>query len=70
MFGKKTWISYSNPNTHLPKLKPGVLSPTDGIKGITSDELTKEKLDMLYAKDYRTKLDLNILWRSLRKLGD
>lgn len=70
LFGKKTWISYSNPNANLPKLKPGVLSPADGIKGIVSNELTKEKLDVLYAKDYRAKIDLIIIWKSLRKLGN
>ncbi len=69
-FGKKTWVSYSNPNNNLPKLRPGVLTPADGIKGITSDQLTQEKLDVLYAKDYRVKLDLNILWKSLGKWGN
>ncbi len=69
-FGKKTWVSYSKPNNNLPPLKSGVLTPSDGIKGITSDDLTKEKLDVLYAKDYRVKLDLNILWKSLGKLGN
>lgn len=69
-FGKKTWISYSNANNNLPKLKPGVLTPADGIKGITSDTLTKEKLDVLYAKDYRTKLDLNIILKSMGKWGN
>ena len=69
LFGSKTWISYSGTGSHLPRIKPGVLSPTDGIKGITSDELTREKLDVLYAKDYQVKIDLNILFKSLRKAG-
>lgn len=69
-FGKKTWVSYSNPNNNLPKLKQGILNPADGIKGINSNALTKEKLDVLYAKDYRTKIDLNILLKSLNKLGN
>jgi len=70
LFGKKTWISYSNPHSNLPKLRSGILTPADGIKGITSNELTKEKLDVLYAKDYRTKIDLNIILKSLSKLGN
>lgn len=69
-FGKKTWIGYSNANTHLPKLRPGVLNPSDGIKGMVSDQLTKEKLDVLYAKDYRVMLDISIIWKSLSKLGN
>jgi len=70
LFGKKTWVSYSQWNIHLPKLKPGVLNPSDGIKGIKSDDLTKEKLDILYAKDYQTKLDISIILKSLSRLGN
>lgn len=69
-FGKKTWVSYSGTGNNLPRLKPGVLHPTDGIKGIVSNPLTQEKLDVLYAKDYQIKIDLNIILKSLRKLGN
>ncbi len=70
IFGKKTWVAYSKVHSNLPKLRNGVLSPSDAIKGDLPDELTKEKLDILYAKDYSTKLDLNIVLKSLRKLGN
>lgn len=70
LFGKKTWVAYSKTHTGLPKLRKGILSPSDAIKGEPTDELTKEKLDILYAKDYSTKLDLNILFKSIRKLGN
>lgn len=69
LVGKKTWIGYSSIQANLPKLKPGVLCAADGIKDNTPDDLTKEKLDILYAKDYQPKIDLNIILRSIPKLG-
>lgn len=69
-FGKKTWVSYFNANNNLPKLRKGVLTPADGIKGINSNDLTKEKLDVLYAKDYRISIDFGILLKSFGKLGN
>ena len=71
MFGKKSWVGYS-PNgnlEHLPKIKDGVLNPSDTIKNIQKDKNTVEKLNLLYAKEYQSTSDLNIITHSIRDLG-
>lgn len=72
--GKKTWVSYAVdsdkiPDNRLPKIKSGVLHPADATGINIQDEQTLRHLDMLYAKDYNTKIDLNIILRNLRNLG-
>lgn len=74
LIGKKTWVSYATnidkiPDNRLPKIKSGVLRPADATGFSTQDEQTLRHLDMLYAKDYNTSIDLNIMLRNLRNLG-
>lgn len=70
LWGSKTWVGYSTTHDNLPKLRQGVLCAADGIKETETDKLTKEKLDILYAKDYQPKSDLNIILKSFSKLGN
>ncbi len=71
--GSRTWVGYApvEKNTvHLPEIKPGVLSPADGLKGGESvDEETKQKLNVLYARDYKMIKDFNLVFAAFRKLG-
>lgn len=72
--GRKTWVSYaalgdSTSDNRLPKIKPGILHPADATGISIQDEQTLRHLDMLYAKDYNTSIDLNIILRNLRNLG-
>ncbi len=73
MFGINTWVGYYfnesiNPG-ELPKIKKGILSPIDGLGKKNIDESLKEKLNFLYAKDYKFTNDLNILIKGLLNIG-
>ncbi len=69
--GVKSWVGYGNEkHEHLPKLKPSVLSPADAIKNITINTETRNRLHLAYSKDYRILNDLNIVWKSLTRLGN
>ncbi len=56
-------------HTNLPVLKKGILSPLDGLnREITNNKLI-EKVNMLYAKDYKIINDLSILFKGFSSLG-
>jgi lipopolysaccharide/colanic/teichoic acid biosynthesis glycosyltransferase len=73
LFGRLSWVGYDKTYTNdldmLPGIRPGVLFPADVIKdkNITSD--TSERLNLLYARDYKIINDLNIIWKGFRDLG-
>ena len=70
LFGFKSWVGYGNDNyEHLPELRPSVLSPADAIKNININSDTRNRLHLAYSKDYKIENDLNIVRRSLSKLG-
>ena len=70
LFGLKSWVSYhkSGEKDALPKIKNGILNPVSHLKSNYSD-LTLFKLNMLYAKEYRLKNDLDILLKNLNRLA-
>ncbi|HEY0030950.1 MAG TPA: glycosyltransferase [Bacteroidia bacterium] len=71
LFGGKSWVGYGNDkHDHLPKLKPSVLSPADAIKNISINADTRNRLHLAYSKDYKIENDLNIVWKSIRSLGN
>ncbi len=74
MLAKKTWVGYcytqSHDNEKLPKLKPGVLNPAVALTSKHLDEPTLERLNLLYARDYKIKNDLNILLKGFSHIGD
>ena len=55
-------------NTRLPAIKPGILSPATEFEGINLDDNTIHRLNLIYAKDYRTSTDLNIIFSCFKKL--
>jgi len=69
--GKKSWIGY-HPETEtfetLPPLKPGVLHPSDIFAELTLDNEKIAQLNMLYARNYRTLTDAEILVKAWKKL--
>lgn len=69
---KKTWISYDTSVGigHLPKLKTGVLKATEQLKMKESDEMAKNHLNQLYAKEYKVFNDLNFLLENFPRLGN
>ncbi|MCG3166901.1 MAG: hypothetical protein POELPBGB_02684 [Bacteroidia bacterium] len=75
LFGKLSWVGYYFPRKEdeqlwkLPKIKHGILNPLDALDGQLVDTSTIQKLNMLYAKDYRLWNDVTIMWKGLRGLG-
>ncbi|MDX1941221.1 MAG: glycosyl transferase family 2, partial [Saprospiraceae bacterium] len=71
LIARKSWVGYAHSKdlSLLPKLKPGVLATIDGISVKNINEPTAQRLNFLYAKDYRVEKDLEIIWRAYRDLG-
>ncbi len=71
-FGKLSWVGYARLKEepiHLPPIKPGVLSPADGLKNGNQDMGMLLKLNVLYARDYSLKKDVNLIFFAFRRLG-
>jgi O-antigen biosynthesis protein len=71
LFGEKTWVGYAEFDNHnLPKIKSGVLTPLDSIGKKNINNITAQKLNFLYAKDYSIEKDLFILIGGITRLGN
>ena len=71
--GKKSWVGYQAgvPGvTDLPRLRPGVLTPADGLGPLKVNESTASRLNFLYAKDFHVNRDWEIIWKGWHKLGN
>jgi GT2 family glycosyltransferase len=71
LFGQKTWVGYhpsGNPE-NLPKIKTGVLTADLQTRSNLIDSSTLERINFLYAKEYRVNLDIEIIMKNLRLLG-
>ena len=68
--GKRSIVGYGERTESsqrvLPRLKPGVLSPSDALS--VPDPAISDKLDLIYARDYHASNDLSILLKAWRKL--
>jgi hypothetical protein len=72
LFGRKSWVGFCEADRadfRLPKIRPGVLCPLDGMKINRPDKETIHQLNMLYARDYNVWKDLNIILFAFRNLG-
>lgn len=72
LFGQKTWVGYypEKMKAHiLPKLKPNILHPIDGLQIKAVNEQTIRRLNFLYSKDYTTSSDMDVIWNGWRELG-
>ena len=73
LIGKKTWISYcpsdDDMQYSLPKLKKGVLFPTDALDLECYNNEIVCQVNNLYARDYTISTDLNILLKGFNRLG-
>lgn len=73
LFNFRTWIGYGNDDEKnikvLPKLKKSVISPLDMLKDENLNENDKQKLKLLYARNYRVNNDVKILFKCFRDLG-
>jgi hypothetical protein len=65
---QKTWVGYAanEQNQSLPKLKPSVFSPLDGLGNIYPNDATTARLNFLFAKDWDTGRDWGVLMSAFR----
>ncbi|MDQ3111066.1 MAG: glycosyltransferase [Bacteroidota bacterium] len=73
LLGIKSWVGYApakDGNIQLPKLREGILNPADVLPEEQRTAVIRERLNLLYAKDYRVENDLNVLRRAFRNLGN
>jgi GT2 family glycosyltransferase len=71
LFGLKTWVAYIPVTTSiykLPTLKPGVLQADALSASALTDDL-KDRVNLLYARDYNVRIDLRLFFTQLKKLG-
>ena len=69
----RSWVSYVRDEQYdierLPHIRKGVLNPLDAfIKDNISDEI-RQRLNIIYARDYSINIDLNIIVKGYRHLG-
>ena len=73
LISKKSWVGYTPVSgSHvqlLPLIKKGVLNPMDVLKPKEISEDDKNRINILYARDYHLTNDINILVRGFRNLG-
>ncbi len=69
---KKTWVGYSKYNTNksLPFLREGVLCPEDFFTKINLTTDLIEKINLMYARDYKVRNDIAIILKNIKKLGN
>jgi len=70
-FGRKTWVGFKRTTSKdkLPQLKPGVLHPLCMTPENNWNDEIAQKLNLVYAKDYKVANDLAFIWNNLRNLG-
>ena len=69
----KSWVGFFDLQNvdicKLPKIKKGVLNPNDAFVKRKISRETIEKLNILYARDYKLTTDVNIIIKGFRNLG-
>ncbi len=74
MAARKTWVGYcatgNNQTGKLPGLRAGVLDPAAALNYKELSDETLDRLNLLYARDYKTKNDLNIIIKGFKNLGN
>jgi len=74
LWGIKSWVGYAKHtdfDTHkLPEIKKGVLNPAGTSESAQKNSIVADRLNMLYARDYRIATDINIFVKGFRHLGN
>jgi len=73
LFAKRTWVSYvstSSKKYNLPIIKKGIINPmlVYGIEDKNS--INKDRINLLYAKDYTIEKDFFYLLKAFKELGN
>jgi len=72
LFGLKSITGYYPVDQHdhkLPDIRRGIIYPTDGLDKQHIDHQTIDRLNMLYARDYRLGNEFRLLYKGFRHLG-
>jgi len=73
VLGLKTMVGYYTGDgvdlSELPKLRKNILSPLPALKEMNNEESIHDKINMVYAKDYKVTTDFQILWKGFPQLG-
>jgi len=73
LLGQRSWTGYflneTDDRQKLPRIKRGILNPTDAIRNKTISADTIYRLNMLYARDYKLINDMYLMVRAFRNLG-
>jgi GT2 family glycosyltransferase len=73
LYGARSWTGYHSGHAveliNLPRIRKGVLNPADAFYNINFDSETINRLNMLYARDYKISNELNIMVKGFRELG-
>lgn len=73
LFGQRSWVGYipqiASKSMRLPVIRNGIVSPADVFQQQITDPETIDRLNLLYARDYKAFKDVNIFLRSLRFIG-
>jgi GT2 family glycosyltransferase len=68
--GKNTWVGFSEgEQIHLTQIKKGIISPVTLFADKNLDQATIRRLNLLYAKDYSTYTDLELILKNWQKIG-
>lgn len=71
--GLKTWVGYSTGkeinSQRLPKIRKGILNPTDAFGKRKLTPAAIERLNQNYSRDYKITNDINIILKGFRYLG-
>lgn len=70
--GSLSLVGYYNKDkaglNNLPGIRKGILNPADNYLNADISEDAREKLDIIYARDYKISNDFNIIFRAFFKL--
>ncbi len=73
LIGSSSFVAYCESDgvdtSLLPKIRKGIFSPVSIIKKSEITIAMTERLNVMYAKDYRLMQDINIILKSWKKLG-
>lgn len=71
LIGKRTWVGYSNNafDSSLPKIKKGILTTQDSLDNKNVGANTLNRLNLLYARNYRWQSDVKTFIKAFREIG-
>jgi GT2 family glycosyltransferase len=70
LLGSLQWVGLKYTAAKTKRTRRAVLSPADRFSETSLDEPTNQRLEVLYAKEYTPWLDLEVIFKAFRKLGN